>query len=111
MKIDVTKENGVVVVVVEGEIDFETSPQLRECFDRLLAEGEQNYVIDMAGVDFVDSPGLLAFVRLFKSVRISEGHVKLCGLRSEVLETFELTRLNKIFDIFETRAEAVESFR
>jgi anti-sigma B factor antagonist len=66
--------------------------------------------IDMAGVDFVDSPGLLAFVRLFKRVRIGEGAVKLCSLRSAVLHTFELTRLNKVFDIFETLAEAAESF-
>ena len=111
MQIDVTKETSVVVVAVEGTIDFETSPQLRECFDRLLAEGKQNYVVDMTGVEFIDSPGLLVFVRLLKRVRIGRGDVRLCGLRSEILKTFELTRLNKVFDIFETHAEAVESFR
>ena len=110
MKIDVTRENGVVVIAVEGEIDVETSPQLRECFDRLLAEGEHSYVIDMAGVDFVDSSGLAAFVTLFKRVRIGEGDVKLCGLRPEVLKIIELTRLNRVFDIFETCTQAVESY-
>jgi len=111
MKIEVTKENDVTIVTVEGEIDVETSPQLRERFDELLAEGEHNFVIDLAGVDFIDSSGLAAFVRLFKRVRIGEGDVKLCGLRPEILKIFELTRLNRVFDIFETRAEAVESFR
>ncbi len=111
MKIDVTKQNGVVVVAVEGEIDAETSPQLRERFDELLAEGEQSYVIDMAGVEFIDSSGLSAFVTLFKRVRIGEGDVRLCGLRPEVLKIFELTRLNRVFDIFEALAEAVRSFR
>ena len=110
MKIDVTKENGIVIVVVEGEIDADTSPQLRERFDELLAEGEQSYVIDMVGVEFIDSSGLAAFVRLFKRVRIGEGDVRLCGVRPEVLKIFELTRLNRVFDIFETRAGAVESF-
>ena len=111
MNINVTKENGVVIVAVGGEIDADTSPRLRELFDKLLGEGEQSYVIDMAGVEFMDSSGLAAFVRLFKRVRIGKGDVRLCGLRPEVLKIFELTRLNRVFDIFETRDEAVESFR
>ena len=111
MKIEVTKENDIAIVAVEGEIDVETSPQLRERFDELLAQGEHNFVIDLTGVDFIDSSGLAAFVRLFKRVRIGEGDVKLCGLRPEILKIFELTRLNRVFDIFDTRAEAVESYR
>ena len=111
MKIGVTRENGIVIVAVEGEIDADTSPQLRERFDKLLAEGEQSYVIDMAGVEFIDSSGLSAFVTLFKRVRIGEGDVRLCELRPEVLKIFELTRLNRVFDIFETHAEAVGSFQ
>ena len=111
MQIDVSKEDGIAIVTVQGEIDVETSPQLRECFDKLLAAGEHNFVIDMAGVDFVDSSGLAAFVRLFKRVRIGEGDVRLCGLRPEVSKIIELTRLNRVFDVFETRAQAVESYR
>ena len=111
MKIEVTKENNIVIVAVEGEIDVETSPQLRERFDKLLAEGEHNFVIDMGGVDFIDSSGLAAFVRLFKRVRVGEGDVKLCCIRPEILKIFELTRLNRVFDIFDTRAEAVKSYR
>ena len=111
MKIEVTKENDIAIVAVEGEIDVETSPQLRERFDELLAQGEHNFVIDLGGVDFIDSSGLAAFVRLFKRVRIGEGDVKLCCIRPEILKIFELTRLNRVFDIFDTRAEAVESYR
>ena len=111
MKIEVTKENDIAIVAVEGEIDVETSPQLRERFDELLAQGEHNFVIDLGGVDFIDSSGLAAFVRLFKRVRVGEGDVKLCCIRPEILKIFELTRLNRVFDIFDTRAEAVESYR
>ena len=111
MKMEVTKENNVTIVAVEGEIDVETSPQLRERFDELLAQGEHNFVIDLGGVDFIDSSGLAAFVRLFKRVRVGEGDVKLCCIRPEILKIFELTRLNRVFDIFDTRAEAVESYR
>jgi len=111
MKIEVTKENDIAIVAVEGEIDVETSPQLRERFDELLAQGEHNFVIDMGGVDFIDSSGLAAFVRLFKRVRVGEGDVKLCCVRPEILKIFELTRLNRVFDIFEARTEAVKSFQ
>ena len=110
MQTNVTKENGIVIVAVEGDIDSETAPQLRELFDKLLGQGEQSYVIDVAGVELIDSSGLAAFVRLFKRVRIGEGDVRLCGLRPGASKVFELTRLNRVFDIFENRAEAVESF-
>ncbi len=111
MRIDITKEAGLVVIAVEGEIDLETSPRLRECFDRLLTEGEQNYVVDMAGVDSIDSSGLAAFVMLFKRVRIGQGNVRLCCTKPEIQRIFELTKLNRVFDIFATTAQAVESLR
>jgi len=101
----------MAIVAVEGEIDADTSPQLRQCFDKLLAEGEQRYVIDMTETDFIDSSGLVALVMLLKRIKAGQGGIKLCCIKPEILKIFELTRLDQVFDICATRAEAMESFQ
>lgn len=110
MKIKVERNGTVAVVVVAGEVDAASAPGLREQFDDLLAEGQQNFVIDLAGVGFMDSSGLASLVQLFKRVRIGHGDVRLCGLQPEVSRVFELTRLDRVFDVFPDRAGAVASF-
>ncbi|HEY73067.1 MAG: anti-anti-sigma factor [Chloroflexi bacterium] len=110
MQIDVEKEKDVVVVTVEGDLDSSSAPDLRAKFEELIRQRENQYVIDLTGVPFMDSSGIAALVNLFKRVRIGAGDVKLCGLQEEVKKVFKLTRLDRVFDIFDTRAEAVASF-
>ena len=110
MKIGASKEKNVVIVIVEGDLDASNAPDLRAKFEELIGQGENQYVIDLSGVPFMDSSGIAALVNLFKRVRIGAGDVKLCGLQEEVKKVFELTRLNRVFDIFDTCAEAAASF-
>jgi len=110
VQIDVTKEGDVVVVTVEGDLDSSSAPDLRARFEELIEQRENQYVIDLTGVPFMDSSGIAALVNLFKRVRIGAGDVKLCGFQEEIEKVFKLTRLDRVFDIFDTRAEAVASF-
>ena len=110
MEIKIERNGMVVVAVVAGEVDASTAPGLQEKFDELLAEGQQNFVIDLSDVGFMDSSGLAALVQLFKRVRIGHGDVRLCGLQPEVRRVFELTRLERVFDLFPDRGQAVASF-
>ncbi|RME46511.1 MAG: anti-sigma factor antagonist [Chloroflexi bacterium] len=110
MEIQVERNGTVAVVAVAGQVEAATAPQLREQFDGLLGDGEQNFVIDLSGVTFMDSSGLATLVQLFKRVRIGHGDVRLCGLQPEVQRIFELTRLDRVFDLFPDRVEAVASF-
>ncbi len=110
MHIQVERNGTVVIVIVAGEVDAETAPQLRDQFDDLLTRKEQNFVIDLSQVSFMDSSGLASLVQLFKRVRIGHGDVRLCGLQPEVSRIFELTRLHRVFETFPDRAAAVSSF-
>lgn len=110
MQVAVTKEGDIVVVVVEGDLDASSAPDLRAKFEELIGEGENQYVIDLAGVPFMDSSGIAALVNLFKRVRIGAGDVKLCGIREEIMKIFQLTRLDRVFDVFDNRADAIASF-
>jgi anti-sigma B factor antagonist len=110
VRIEVEKEGDIVVVIVEGELDASTSPELRNKFEELIGQGENKYVIDLAGVGFMDSSGISAIVNLFKRVRIGHGDVKLCNLSAEIMKIFELTRLNRVFDIYDSRDSAISSY-
>jgi anti-sigma B factor antagonist len=110
VRVEVKKEGDVLVVAVEGELDASTAPELRDKFEELIGRGENKYVVDLAGVGFMDSSGISAIVNLFKRVRIGQGDVRLCNLGSEIMKIFELTRLNRVFDIYESRAAAISSY-
>ena len=110
--LDVTTENegGVAVVALSGDVDAANAAQLNDAFGRLLAGGVHNFVIDLKGVVVMDGTGLAELVNLFKRVRIGPGDVRLCGFPTWVKVMFAMTRLNKVFDSFETRDLAVASF-
>jgi len=107
MKIDVTKENSIVVVAVEGEIDVETAPELRECFDRLLAEGEHSYAIDMAGVEFIDSSGLGVLVAAHRRLTAAGGRIALASATPALRKVFQLTRTNRLFKLYDAVSDAI----
>ncbi len=111
MKAEFEKEGDVVVVSIAGELDASSAPDLRARFEELIGQGENQYVIDLTGLDFLDSSGISALVNLFKRVRIGEGGVSLCNIKPEIVKIFALTRLDRVFDIYDSRAEAVASFQ
>lgn len=101
-------KHGVAVVCIVGELDDMHSKELGQLFDRLLAEGRRQFVIDLKGVGFIDSSGLAMLVRCFQRARRSAASLSLADLTLPVLRTFELTRLDRAFDI---RADVAEAIR
>ena len=68
-------------------------------------------LLDMSQLQFVDSSGLGAVLSCLRSLSAAGGDLKLCGLSKPVRAVFEVTRMHRIFDIFETRDEALRAFR
>jgi anti-sigma B factor antagonist len=103
-------ENDVAVIVLRGSLDAEHADQLGDALADRLALGDRNFVVDMTDVGVLDGVGLASLVEMFKRVRIGPGDVRLCGLQAWVKVMFAMTRLNRVFDTFETREAAVASF-
>ncbi|HEX7277368.1 MAG TPA: STAS domain-containing protein [Acidimicrobiales bacterium] len=110
MEVTTEIEDGVAVVVLAGAVDADHAQQLHDVFGGLLAGGVHHFVIDLAAVKVVDGAGLAELVNLFKRVRIGPGDVRLSGSPPWVKVMFAMTRLNKVFDSFDTRDAAVASF-
>jgi anti-sigma B factor antagonist len=95
------------VVAVTGEIDVYTAPKLREQIVSLVDEGQYHLVVDMSGVEFLDSTGLGVLVGGLKRVRAHDGSLALVCNEERILKIFRITGLTKVFPIFPTVDEAV----
>ena len=104
--ISVTEHAGFVVLAITGEVDVYTSPQLREAFTQVIAEGaDRNVVVDLTGVTFLDSSGIGALVSGRR--RLAEGaQLRLVSTQPTILRLFALTGLTSVFPTFPTVAEA-----
>ncbi len=98
----------IVEVVPDGDLDMASVTQLN-LRDHLTA-GKTKIVLDLQGVDYIDSAGLAEVVRTMKRAREVGGDLRLCGLRENVLRIIEMTGLNKAIAVYPTRDEALASW-
>ena len=104
-------EDGVLVVeVLDKRATIEISSALKDELLKRLDHEVCNVVIDLQNVEFVDSTFLGALVAGLKKATMKNGDLRISGLQEPVRAMFELTRLYKIFDIFNTQEEAIKSF-
>jgi len=104
------KMDGVNALRLEGRLDASSAKDLKEKVGALVQEKRLNLVIDMAAIDFIDSSGLGSLVSSLRSVNKLGGNIKIASLQDHVRAIFELTRLHRIFEIFDEREDAIKSF-
>ena len=102
-------ERGRTVVEVTGEIDVYTAPKLREQLAELVDSGRHDIVVDMQGVEFLDSTGLGVLVGGLKRIKQHDGSMNLVCTQERILKIFRITGLTKVFPIHDSVAAAVAS--
>ena len=95
------------VLAVKGEVDVYTAPRLREKLVELVSQGNHQIVVDLEGVDFLDSTGLGVLVGGLKRLRSHEGDLSLVCTLHRILKVFEITGLTKVFAIHDSVEAAV----
>ncbi|MBI9086098.1 MAG: STAS domain-containing protein [Desulfobacterales bacterium] len=101
--------NNICVFMPRGRLDATSAPLLRE---RLTAGDtiDGRIVLDFSSVDFMDSSGLGTLVASARRLRAQQGDLKLACLADKVRRVFELTRADRLFDIYDDPEAAVSSF-
>ncbi len=110
MEITASSQGNFTALQLKGRMDLNSSSQLKECIKDYLSEGRANIILDLSGVNFVNSSGLGTLVSILKDVRMVKGRMVLCNLAQYVKEVFEITQLSHIFEIYPTTEEAAASF-
>ncbi len=110
MKISDNKQGDIMLCEVEGEINLNTSPELRRAFDGFMRKNEKKIIIDFSQVAYIDSSGLATLIELFQRLKKTGGSLRLCSVSDKVKGIFEVTKLHKLFAIYESQELALESF-
>lgn len=105
----VDKRERATVVTIDSELDARNAQEAKEFFKGLVAEGPGNIVVDLSQLAFVDSSGLGALVSALKLARQQSCTVRLCAPTPTVSSIFQLTRLDRVFEIFASVDEALEN--
>jgi anti-sigma B factor antagonist len=111
MKTAVRQSGNVAVVDLSGKITIgEGDVLLRDRVHSLLEEGKKNILLNLEKVSYMDSAGIGELVACYKRAREKGGVVKLLRPSSKVQDLLQLTKLEEVFETFESEKEALASF-
>ena len=106
MRFEERKVDDVFVAkVLESRITAEVAARFKEDLIEYVTKGHRTFVLDLSEVTFIDSSGLGALIASLKVIG-DGGEIALCGARDTVASMFKLTRMNKVFRMFNTPEEA-----
>lgn len=111
MDLRLTTEANVVVVAPAGRLTGAAdAARLLEAIERLLGQGRKFFLFDLQEVGWVDSTGIGALVSIFEMVRRQGGATRFAGLNDRLARIMEITKLDRVLEIYPTRSEALEAF-
>ena len=110
MSFAIGKVGDVTVVDVEGQLIVGNRQELKQKVLDELERGDRQFLVDFSRTGYIDSSGLGVLVSLSKKIREHGGELRLANLNEDLKTLFELTKLDTLFQISETREQALDSF-
>jgi anti-anti-sigma factor len=106
MKISIQKAAGIAVVSLSGRIDAVSAPDFERQVSNEIQGGEDRWVFDFSGIDYISSAGLRSLLFLAKQMKGRGARLELCCLKGMVKEVFDLSGFTSMFSISESVEEA-----
>lgn len=102
--------SGTLIIEVEGQLIVGNRQELKSVIQQALDNGERKLLVDFSKTGYIDSSGLGALVSISKKVREQGGELRLSGLNEDLRSLFELTKLDTLFAIADSSAQALAGF-
>ncbi len=103
--------DNATMLAITGDVDLYSSPRVRDALLALTDKKVKNIFIDLTNCPYMDSSGVATLVEGLQQTGKYKGSLKIFGLVSAVKEVFELSRLDKVFDIYPDQEQAMESLK
>ncbi len=111
LKIETRQADGVTILACQGRIVFgEESGSLRDKTTQLLSSA-QPILLDLSGVNHVDSGGLATLVSLNSAALAAGTEMKLTGVGPRLHDVLQTTRLDRLFQVYDDEPQALAAFR
>lgn len=102
----------VTILDLDGKVTLgEGSVALRTAIRRLLGEGKNKILLNLAGVGYIDSSGIGELVSSFTAVNKEGGQLKLLKLTQKIQDLLAITKLLTVFDVFDDEGDALGSYK
>lgn len=105
------EREGIVLLAIKGRLTVgDATTTLREAIEGCAAAGQNNVILDLAAVDYIDSTGLGTLVVGFNNLKKHGGALKLLNLNRRNMELLVLTKLTTVVELFDDEQQAVNSY-
>lgn len=104
------ESTGTTVLVLHGELDAHTAPDLESAILKCKENGQRNVIINGADLEYISSAGLGVFMAFIEEFRSLGGDIKFAALQPKVFNVFDLLGFPLIFHIVDSEEEALELF-
>jgi len=108
VELEVIKKEKFSILKLSGDVDLYSSPQVRKKILSLITKSNKNLLVDLAEVTYMDSSGVATLVEALQLTNKNSGTLRLYSLRDAIKDVFELSRLDKVFNIYENEEQAFE---
>jgi anti-sigma B factor antagonist len=106
MKLEMSEDNGILTVRLEGSLDGKTAPEAREQLEGFLA-GKSKLILDLTKVDYLSSAGLRLLLVLYRELAARKGKLALLGVSQDIRTVMSHTGFLSFFTLVESTVEAV----
>ena len=110
MKLDLEESGDVSILVLEGQLAGDAAKAFRQAMDTLIDSGRTQVLLDFTELGFMDSRGIGELVSSYRTIDRLGGSLKILKPGKRIQDTLQLTKLLPIFEVFDSRDEAVASF-
>ena len=110
MSFTASTQSDVTIIEAEGQLIVGNRQELKQLVLDAIDKGAKKVLVDFARTGYIDSSGLGVLVSLAKKIREGGGDLRLANLNDDLQTLFELTKLDTLFQISQTREHALESF-
>ena len=111
MKMKILEKGMVTIVVIEGNIMQEEIALFRSRLEDLIESGKIRIIIDMSGVNYLSSMGLSVLISAKNQLQQQHGDLKIASVNQLIRNLFEVTRLVKKLDVYETIDDAAVAYK
>ena len=112
MQIEERVIGGVTILDLKGKMTLgEGDELLKDKINSLIHQGQKKLLLNLEGVPYIDSAGLGEIVRTYTTVSRQGGSLKLVNLTKRITDLLSITKLLTVFDVYESEAEALNSYK
>jgi len=101
LEIESKIQDSIIEIKPIGEVDIYTSPELKNQIFALIEEKNNDIIIDCESLDYIDSTGLGVLMSIYKKMQENSLNLEIINLKPNIYKLFDITGLNKVFNIRE----------